>query len=222
MYSSRSETRELSEVYKCVARRSRVDLSVVRFWFGHSSLAIDIKGPLPFARNLPQKYLVRLRYVNRSIFYKITKIVRALWLAERSVCMRVCKHGCDVKMFCFSRANHAKRYYGNFPPFALVNVCIEFLLVHFKTRSEENLVIKASSRRLSDTRLTEKATHFHTWRHSLVLRGLPRRSNWNVFVAINFSLLTFIGAFSLCDNDDGIIYIVFLFCLIQVCFSTGS
>ena len=39
--------------------------------------------------------------------YKITKIVRALWLAERSVCMRVCKHGCDVKMFCFSRANHA-------------------------------------------------------------------------------------------------------------------
>ena len=78
MYSSRSETRELSEVYKCVARRSRVDLSVVRFWFGHSSLAIDIKGPLPFARNLPQKYLVRLRYVNRSIFYKITKIVRAL------------------------------------------------------------------------------------------------------------------------------------------------
>ena len=30
-----------------------------------------------------------------------------LWLAERSVCMRVCKHGCGVKMFCFSRANHA-------------------------------------------------------------------------------------------------------------------
>ena len=41
--------------------------------------------------------------------YKITKIVRALWLAERSVCMRVCKHGCGVKMFCFSRANHASK-----------------------------------------------------------------------------------------------------------------
>ena len=27
-------------------------------------------------------------------------------MAERSVCIRVCKHGCDVKMFCFSRANH--------------------------------------------------------------------------------------------------------------------
>ena len=38
---------------------------------------------------------------------KITKIVRALWLAEGRVCMRVCKHDCDVKMFCFSRANHA-------------------------------------------------------------------------------------------------------------------
>ena len=37
----------------------------------------------------------------------ITKIVGALWLVERRVCMRVCKHGCDVKMFCFSRANHA-------------------------------------------------------------------------------------------------------------------
>ena len=38
--------------------------------------------------------------------YKITKIVRLLWLAERRVCMRVCKHGCDIKMFSFSRANH--------------------------------------------------------------------------------------------------------------------
>ena len=41
------------------------------------------------------------------LYHKIAKIVRALWLAQRRVCMRVCKHGCDVKMFCFSRANHA-------------------------------------------------------------------------------------------------------------------
>ena len=41
------------------------------------------------------------------LFQKITKIVSALWLAEKSVCMRVCKHGRGVKMFCFSRANHA-------------------------------------------------------------------------------------------------------------------
>ena len=39
--------------------------------------------------------------------YKIAKIVRTLWLAERSVCMRVCKHGCGVKLFCFSHTNHA-------------------------------------------------------------------------------------------------------------------
>ena len=44
----------------------------------------------------------------QNLIYKITKIVRALWLAERSVCMRVCKHGCGVKMFCFSRADHAR------------------------------------------------------------------------------------------------------------------
>ena len=42
-----------------------------------------------------------------EINYKITKIVRALYFAERRVCMRVCKHGCDIKMFYFSRANHA-------------------------------------------------------------------------------------------------------------------
>ena len=46
------------------------------------------------------------RYINK-LFYKITKIVRALWLAERPVCMRVCKHGCDTNLFGFPRANHA-------------------------------------------------------------------------------------------------------------------
>ena len=39
--------------------------------------------------------------------YKITKIVSAFWLAERRVCMRVCKHVCDIKMFCFWPPNHA-------------------------------------------------------------------------------------------------------------------
>ena len=33
--------------------------------------------------------------------------MRTLWLAERSVCVQVCEHSCDVKMLCFSRANHA-------------------------------------------------------------------------------------------------------------------
>ena len=45
------------------------------------------------------------RFTNNcvTLTYKISKIARALWLAERRVCMRVRKHGCDVKMFCFSR-----------------------------------------------------------------------------------------------------------------------
>ena len=38
---------------------------------------------------------------------KITKIVRALWLAVRRVCRIACKHGCDVKIFCILRASHA-------------------------------------------------------------------------------------------------------------------
>ena len=41
------------------------------------------------------------------LIYKITKIVWALWLAERSVCMRVWKHGHGIKMYWFSSANHA-------------------------------------------------------------------------------------------------------------------
>ena len=42
-----------------------------------------------------------------TLFYKITNIERALWLAERRVCIIVCKHSCDLEMLCFSRANHA-------------------------------------------------------------------------------------------------------------------
>ena len=41
------------------------------------------------------------------VIYKITKIVWALWLAKRSVCMRVWKHGRGIKMYWFSCANHA-------------------------------------------------------------------------------------------------------------------
>ena len=51
--------------------------------------------------------LCSINLVLSNAFYKITKIVRALLLAERSVCMWVCKHGCGVMLFCFSRANHA-------------------------------------------------------------------------------------------------------------------
>ena len=51
-------------------------------------------------------YLMRGEKASKSIvFYKITKIVCVLWLAERCVCIRVCKHSCDVKMFCLSCTN---------------------------------------------------------------------------------------------------------------------
>ena len=43
--------------------------------------------------------------------YKITKRVGAIWLAERRICMIVCRHCCDVKMFCFPRANHPSTYF---------------------------------------------------------------------------------------------------------------
>ena len=53
------------------------------------------------AHNLLEKLKLSLPKVNTSN-HKITKIVRALWSrAERSVCMRVCKHGCDVRCFAF-------------------------------------------------------------------------------------------------------------------------
>ena len=46
-------------------------------------------------------------YQKHITSYKISKIVPALWLAEMSVCMRICKHGCGVRLFGFSCANHA-------------------------------------------------------------------------------------------------------------------
>ena len=74
-----------------------------------------------FRETLQRRGTIRLRqlYSQSSVqcctcSYKITKIVRALWLAERSVCMRLCKHGCGVKMFCFSRANHASWMWKSF------------------------------------------------------------------------------------------------------------
>ena len=51
--------------------------------------------------NLTERYSLCTLYS-----YKITRKVCVLWLAERRVCMRVCKHGCDIKMFCFSPSNH--------------------------------------------------------------------------------------------------------------------
>ena len=58
---------------------------------------MNTKTPIRF------KYSLKTQPIH---IYKIAKIVPVLSLAERRVCMRVCKHGCDVKMFYISRANH--------------------------------------------------------------------------------------------------------------------
>ena len=62
-----------------------------------------------FCSYLSKTEAVKLLLIRSIIFYKITKIVRTLWLAESTVCMRVFKHGCGVKLFGFSRANHASK-----------------------------------------------------------------------------------------------------------------
>ena len=59
----------------------------------------------PFSKSCDTSKIWMWQWLDNT-HYKITKIVRALWLAERSVCMRVCKHGCGVKLLGFSRANH--------------------------------------------------------------------------------------------------------------------
>ena len=76
--------------------------------------------------------------------YKITKIVRALWLVERSVCMRVCKHGFDFKMFCFLRANHASTNLKRFSSWKLDKVTLfihSFVGWNLENRYEEGVSI---------------------------------------------------------------------------------
>ena len=82
-------------------------------------------------------------FMMHIIIYKITKIFLALWLAERSVCMRVCEHGCDVKMFCLSCANHAST---NLKKFLSSNIDKFTLFTHsFVGWNLENLYKQAVS-----------------------------------------------------------------------------
>ena len=53
-------------------------------------------------------YKFPIKTVGRSYLRTTNlKIVCVLWLAKRRVCMRVCKHGCDAKMFSVLCPNHA-------------------------------------------------------------------------------------------------------------------
>ena len=80
------------------------EIRLLKFWLKSVFIVITACFLMLLLFN---RFLAFTVFIWWIIVYKITKIVRALWLAERRVCMRVCKHGCDVKMFYFSRANHA-------------------------------------------------------------------------------------------------------------------
>ena len=110
--------------------------------------------------------------------YKISKIVHTLWLAKRSVCVRVCKHSCDVKMFCFSRANHASTNLKKF----LSSKLDEFtLFTHsFVGWNLENLYKQAVSIlfSLKVIFLSEKNPYF--WKHLFAKQGLITRESLRV------------------------------------------
>ena len=58
---------------------------------------IPKRSPTAIQRPGHQADKCKMVYFKKTI-YKITKIVRTLWLAERRGCMRVCNHGCDVTL----------------------------------------------------------------------------------------------------------------------------
>ena len=81
-------------------------LQITRYQMAQSSWKCDTKSKSHPGMKIAPVPVFSCKHPLRNLFYKITKIVRELWLAERSVCVRVCKHGCGVKAFCFSHANH--------------------------------------------------------------------------------------------------------------------
>ena len=60
------------------------------------------------SRSVSLKCMLKLLYnfgnicydLHCVVFYNITKIALAFWLAERHDCTRVCKHSCDLKIRC--------------------------------------------------------------------------------------------------------------------------
>ena len=120
-------------------------------WKGGANLLskshrVESAKPITFPHSNENRSIVQnhLNLALLNVFYKITKIVRTLWLAERSVCMRVCKHGCGVKLFGFSRANHAST---NLTKFSSSKLKKFTLFTHFlvgwnlENRSKEGVYI---------------------------------------------------------------------------------
>ena len=87
--------------------------------------------------------------------------MRTLWLGERCICMRVSKHGCDIKMFCFLRANRTSTNLKSFwvenstslliYPFphwlklrkSLQTCCVNFFLLSWHFKREKSVFKKA-------------------------------------------------------------------------------
>ena len=115
--------------------------------------------------------------------YTLTKIVRTFWLAERSVFMRVCKHSCDVKMFCcaplisIEQARIWKRfliwevyYIYPFPhrmklEKSLQTHCVNFFRLSWHFKREKSVLWKASflqNKNWFNTRRKRRNQHFAT------------------------------------------------------------
>ena len=67
--------------------------------------------------------------------------------------MRVCKHGCDIKMFCFSRANHGKHKFEKVLEFKTRQV---YFIYPFLCRLKLGTSLQASCVNLFSLKLTFK------------------------------------------------------------------
>ena len=93
-------------------------------------------------KSAPSEWRTRLILSNTIVQWPTvirSLVVCTLWLAERHVYMRVCKHGCDVKMFCFSRANHASTNLKK--GFELKNSSTSILYLPFSLSAETKKII---------------------------------------------------------------------------------
>ena len=107
-------------------------------------------------------------YMNRHInglvifIYKITNIIHMLWLAKRRVCMRVCKHSWDVKMFSCTCQSCKKEYKKGFElktqqvcfftyfflwlklAKSLETCCVNFLHLHWYLKARKIYILEST------------------------------------------------------------------------------
>ena len=64
---------------------------------GWKKYGVFVQKSLSFKKYFKRKKIADT-FLSSMCYYKITKIVRMLWLAERRDCVRVCNHGCDATL----------------------------------------------------------------------------------------------------------------------------